>query len=41
MTDEGLKLADIVYLVEPAQGITTGAAEFRAVPGTSGRSAAG
>ena len=32
--DQGLKLADLVYLTRQLQGISTGAATFRAVPGT-------
>jgi hypothetical protein len=35
VTDEGFKLADIVFLVKQMQGITNGTAEFRAVPGTA------
>ena len=34
VTDKGFKLADIIYLVKQLQGISTGAVEFRAVPGT-------
>jgi LCP family protein required for cell wall assembly len=34
VTDPGFKLADIIYLVKQLQGISTGAVEFRAVPGT-------
>ncbi len=33
VTDPGFKLADVIYLVSQLQGISTGAAEFRAVPG--------
>jgi LCP family protein required for cell wall assembly len=34
--DDGLSPADLVFLVGQLKGITTGAAEFRAVPGTVG-----
>lgn len=34
--DKGLRPAELVYLVGQLRGITTGAAEFRAVPGTPG-----
>jgi LCP family protein required for cell wall assembly len=34
--DQGLHPAELVYLVGQLRGITTGAAEFRAVPGTPG-----
>jgi LCP family protein required for cell wall assembly len=34
VTDPGFKLADIIYLVSQLQGISTGAADFRAVPAT-------
>lgn len=34
--DEGLKPAELIYLVGQLRGITTGAAEFRAIPGTPG-----
>lgn len=34
VTDPGFKLADIIFLVKQLQGISTGAVEFRAVPGT-------
>ena len=34
--DEGLKPTELVYLVGQLRGITTGAAEFRAVPGVPG-----
>ncbi len=34
--DPGLDLADIIYLVKQLEGISTGAVEFRAVPGTPG-----
>jgi LCP family protein required for cell wall assembly len=33
--DAGLKIADLAYLVGQLQGISTGAAEFRTVPGTA------
>jgi hypothetical protein len=33
--DRELEIADLVYLVGQLRGITTGAAEFRAVPGTA------
>lgn len=36
VTDPGLKLADVIYLVKQLEGISTGAVEFRAVPGTPG-----
>jgi LCP family protein required for cell wall assembly len=34
--DPTFKLADIIYLVKQLQGVSTGAVEFRAVPGTPG-----
>lgn len=34
--DKGLRPAELVYLVGQLRGITTGAAEFRTVPGTPG-----
>jgi len=36
VADRTLKLADIIYLVKQLEGISTGAVEFRAVPGTPG-----
>jgi len=36
VADESLDLADIIYLVKQLEGISTGAVEFRAVPGTPG-----
>lgn len=33
--DEGLKVADLAYLVGQLEGISTGAAEFRTVPGVA------
>lgn len=36
VADRSLKLADIIYLVKQLEGISTGAVEFRAVPGTPG-----
>jgi LCP family protein required for cell wall assembly len=33
VVDDGLKLADLIYLTRQLQGISTGAATFRAVPG--------
>lgn len=33
VTDPGFKLADVIYLVKQLEGISTGAVEFRAVPG--------
>ena len=34
VADQGFKLADIIFLVKQLEGISTGAVEFRAVPGT-------
>ena len=34
VVDHGLKLADLIYLTRQLQGISSGAATFRAVPGT-------
>ncbi len=34
VADKSLHLADIIYLVKQLEGISTGAVEFRAVPGT-------
>ena len=34
VADPGFKLADIIFLVKQLEGISTGAVEFRAVPGT-------
>ena len=36
VVDKGFKLADVIYLVKQLEGISTGAVEFRAVPGTPG-----
>ncbi len=36
VADRSLDLADIIYLVKQLEGISTGAVEFRAVPGTPG-----
>lgn len=36
VADEGFDLADVVYLVKQLEGISTGAVEFRAVPGVGG-----
>jgi LCP family protein required for cell wall assembly len=36
VADEGLDLADVIYLVKQLEGISTGAVEFRAVPGIGG-----
>jgi LCP family protein required for cell wall assembly len=36
VADEGLNLADVIYLVKQLEGISTGAVEFRAVPGIGG-----
>ena len=33
VADEGFDLADVIYLVKQLEGISTGAVEFRAVPG--------
>jgi hypothetical protein len=33
---EGFKLGDVIYLVKQLEGISTGAVEFRAVPGIAG-----
>jgi anionic cell wall polymer biosynthesis LytR-Cps2A-Psr (LCP) family protein len=33
--DEGLKIADLAYLVGQLEGVSTGAADFRTVPGTA------
>jgi LCP family protein required for cell wall assembly len=36
VTDPTFKLADVIYLVKQLEGISTGAVEFRAVPGVGG-----
>jgi hypothetical protein len=36
VADEELNLADVIYLVKQLEGISTGAVEFRAVPGVGG-----
>jgi cell envelope-related transcriptional attenuator-like protein len=36
VTDPGFKLADVIYLVKQLEGISTGAVEFRAIPGVGG-----
>lgn len=36
VTTEGFHLADVIYLVKQLEGISTGAVEFRAVPGIGG-----
>lgn len=36
VADEDLNLADVIYLVKQLEGISTGAVEFRAVPGIGG-----
>ena len=36
VADQGFDLADVVYLVKQLEGISTGAVEFRAVPGVGG-----
>lgn len=35
VTDPGFKLADVIYLVKQLEGISTGAVDFRVVPGTT------
>lgn len=35
-TDQGFPLSDVIYLVGQLQGISTGAVDFRTVPGTTG-----
>jgi LCP family protein required for cell wall assembly len=36
VTTKGFELADVIYLVKQLEGISTGAVEFRAVPGIGG-----